>query len=425
MAEFLWETKGDMGRNAVEFVKGVGQGAFDAFFGTIILTYKLSTDEQVRAALSESASRAYEFCKQNATKPEKFYELFKETLSKEYERVKKLPPNEQANYIGQLTGTVLAALVGVRMSKDLLSSNTLRIRKNHAAAETLVTKRAIKNIADVRDWDGLEAYVRTIDRVRMRDGMNGEELGRMVASIRTGNDPSLISKLPHAGGIRSKAKEIIENGGYVSEKTGWRGQIDRANSTNLVDLGADRAKAANRFVREKFFGQTFTNRVDALGAEFSSLRKIHDIVDERMVTALRVSLSRLSENAKAGMASGTKAALAEVKYRFDLLKLAFPSSGGPSRLASALAKLEAAFPELADAVSKASAVAERSKGEILRIAGDTKDRTLEVLAKTKESALSAKESAKTKGNDLMDRVTGVSGASDVLPRNLRKGLVFE
>ncbi len=25
VAEFLWETKGDMGRNAVEFVKGVGK----------------------------------------------------------------------------------------------------------------------------------------------------------------------------------------------------------------------------------------------------------------------------------------------------------------------------------------------------------------------------------------------------------------
>jgi hypothetical protein len=58
-------------------------------------------------------------------------------------------------------------------------------------------------------------------------------------------------------------------------------------------------KAANRFVREKFFGQSFTNSVDSLGAEFSSLRKVHDFVDERLVTGLRVSLSRLSESAKA------------------------------------------------------------------------------------------------------------------------------
>jgi hypothetical protein len=189
--------------------------------------------------LAESASRAFEFCKQNATKPEKFYELFQETLSKECDRVKALPPNEQANYIGQLTGTVLAALVGVRMSRDLLSSNTVRIRQNHSAIEALAVKRGIRKIADVRDWDDLEAYVRTIDRVRMRDGMNGEELGRMVSSIRNGKDASLVSKLPNAGGIRAKAKEIIEHGGYVPEKTGLRAEIRRMNSVNVVDFSAD------------------------------------------------------------------------------------------------------------------------------------------------------------------------------------------
>lgn len=58
-------------------------------------------------------------------------------------------------------------------------------------------------------------------------------------------------------------------------------------------------KAMNRFIREKFFGQSFVNKVDSIGAEFSSLRKVHDFVDERLVTGLRVSLSRLSESAKA------------------------------------------------------------------------------------------------------------------------------
>lgn len=186
--------------------------------------------------MSESASRAFEFCKQNATKPEKFYELFEETLAKECDRVKALPSGEQAQYIGQLTGTVLAALAGVRMSRDLLSSNTVRIRQNHSVAEALAVKRGIKKIADVRDWDDLEAYVRTIDRVRMRDGMNGEELARMVSSIRNGHDPSLVSKLPNAGGIRAKAKEIIENGGYVSDKTGFRAEIQRVNSVNVIDF---------------------------------------------------------------------------------------------------------------------------------------------------------------------------------------------
>lgn len=122
------------------------------------------------------------------------------------------------------------------MSRDLLSSNTVRIRQNHSVVEALAVKRGIKKIADVRDWDDLEAYVRTIDRVRMRDGMNGEELVRMVSSIRNGHDPSLVSKLPNAGGIRAKAKEIIENGGYVSDKTEFRAKIQRVNSVNVIDF---------------------------------------------------------------------------------------------------------------------------------------------------------------------------------------------
>ncbi len=125
------------------------------------------------------------------------------------------------------------------------------------------------------------------------------------------------------------------------------------------------------------------------------------------------------------MASSAKSALSELKYRFETLKLALPVSHGPSRLATAIAKLEAAFPELSDTVNRASLAVERSKGEIVRIAGRTKDRTSEILSKTKESAFSAKESAKSQGNDLLDRMTGVAGNSEVLPRNLRKGLVFE
>lgn len=96
--------------NAWEFTKGFGEGAFMAVFGTFVLAYKLSTEPEVRAALKESAGRAFDFCKKNATDPQKFIDLFKETMSKEYERVKALPPAEQANYIGQLTGTIVATL---------------------------------------------------------------------------------------------------------------------------------------------------------------------------------------------------------------------------------------------------------------------------------------------------------------------------
>lgn len=232
VAEFLWETKGDMGRNAVEFVKGFGEGAFMAVFGTFILAYKLSTEPEVRAALSESAGRAFEFCKKNSTDPQKFIDLFKETMNKEIERVKALPPAEQANYIGQLTGTLVATLAGAKASKDLLSSNALRIRKIASSADDVAAKTVIKEITHVRTWDDLQSYVKTIDRVRMRDGMNGEELNRMVVAIRTGKDASLINKLPNAGGIRAKAKELIKEGGYVPEK----GRLARISEANWVDV---------------------------------------------------------------------------------------------------------------------------------------------------------------------------------------------
>ncbi|MFB0965782.1 MAG: hypothetical protein QMC36_09185 [Patescibacteria group bacterium] len=184
-----------------------------------------------------------------------------------------------------------------------------------------MAKGVIREITHVRTWDDLQSYVKTIDRVRMRDGMNGEELNRMVAAIRTGKDASLINKLPNAGGIRAKAMELIKEGGYVPDKN----FLARASEANWVDAGVNGVKKVTEkldgatkgvrnkigetaekylpkqaadFIRDRFFPKQVIGQAENMQRSLGRIRRLHDFVDERIITALRMSLSRFVESAK-------------------------------------------------------------------------------------------------------------------------------
>jgi hypothetical protein len=382
VAVFLWETKGDMGRNAVEAVKGMAKGAFDAFFGGFILAYGLSTDPEVRKAMREAAGKAYDFCKENATDPEKFKDLFVATVAKEIDRVKKLPPKEQSNYIGQITGSVIASIAGIKLSKDLLTSNSLRIRTNADAAAELVAKKGIRKASDVRSWSDLEDYVMTIERVRMRESVDGGRLKKAIADIRTGRDSAAIKELPTAGGIRAKAEELIKSGGYVAEK----GKFKKFTEDNLVDLGMEKARSANRLIREKFFPDSLVNRTESLGKDLSKIRKFHDFVDEKIITALRSKLSEFSAAAKEGSAKAAAATWQEARYQFELLKISIaPSPEGVLKFRAFIARADEVFPGISNAVEAASKSVDTLKYATVNVVADTKDQVGKILDFSKAS----------------------------------------
>lgn len=119
-------------------------------------------------------------------------------------------------------------------------------------------------------------------------------------------------------------------------------------------------KEVSAFIKDRFFPKEIVGKVEGLQGQLSRIRKIHDFVDERIITALRMSLSKFVESAKDGSAGAARAAWAEVSHHFQMLKLSFPASSGPSGMTKLIAGFESAFPDVSRAVKSASDAVERS-----------------------------------------------------------------
>lgn len=58
-------------------------------------------------------------------------------LKNQYAEIQKLPPEEQAFKIGEITGNILLMLAGPKLAKDFLKSSALRIRSVAQEAQAL------------------------------------------------------------------------------------------------------------------------------------------------------------------------------------------------------------------------------------------------------------------------------------------------
>lgn len=270
------------------------------FLGTYAFDTKFR--DEVNTAL-ELASQAIAKYSEGKTKGQMISDLVQRVgaeLKSQYEELKKLPPEEQAFKIGEITGSVLLMLAGPKLAKDFIKSSALRIRS--VAKESQAIKnvgkivenvaKAVEKVQDVRTWDDLESFASTVQRVRGRKDLGGDEIRRIINGIRAG-DPQFSPKmLPKAGGFREYAMALVKDGGHLSDATVAK------LGTNWVDNTVDASKATYRKfseIRNKFFRTCSPNEladdVAKVGNEFGRVRKIHDFLDDTVVS-VRESLGK-------------------------------------------------------------------------------------------------------------------------------------
>lgn len=152
-------------------------------------------------------------------------------------------------------------------------------------------------------------------------------------------------------GVKETAKKVDEL--TLGTRTKIRKTVREASDKYLP-------KEASEFIKDRFFPKEIVGKAEGLQAGLSGIRRLHDFVDERIITSLRMSLSKFVESAKDGSAGAARAAWAEVSHHVDMLKLTFPASSGPSGMAKFIAGFESVFPDVSHAVKSASDAVERS-----------------------------------------------------------------
>lgn len=137
----------------------------------------------------------------------------KKALEQEMNRIKNLPPEEQAHMIGKLTGIIIGTIAGSMGAKALVQSNTLR-----TALKPLAEGVAKIDIPYVKTWKELYAGLDQIDHIRFRSGFTGDELKALVDGVRAGEKS--LSDIPNVGGLRAKVAALKQHGGVLPEETG-------------------------------------------------------------------------------------------------------------------------------------------------------------------------------------------------------------
>lgn len=428
------EGMADAGKQTYAAVKGIGYGVGKSvyesakffFYETPVFLYKYSADKefssQVDQAVSEARASIAKYAKEHGTAEifTDFFKLLGQSISKEYESIKKLPPEEQAFRIGEIVGNVLLILAGPKLAKDALRSSAMRIKSSAEKIAALRAAGKVVEISKVRTWDDLESAVSHIKRIRGR-GEAGD-LRMAVQKLRMGAPDADLKSLPNAGGIRDAANLLMKNGGYLPD--------DQARKlANWVDQGVDLGKRAYRKTADLAVSvapdadiSRKMKELSLLGREFESLRGIHDAIDLKIVSVRK----RMSEFFSMKTADSASFLLSDVRVQFAQLVSMVEASGVRNPKAAAIfaafsSALEAAKPvvhavsDTVDSVKDGTSFLKRKVGAqvdgIVSLSERVADKAKPVVDKAKAAA---------------DRVeSSVAKFRDRLPASVRKTLSFD
>jgi len=107
---------------------GIGEGAFEAFTGTIVFAFLLTTEPELRNAVCSSIGSFYTYLTENCTNGEKLWRDFCTSLDKELEKFQSLPEEQKAGAIGKITGNVMATILGAKGMSAAIKSGKLRLK---------------------------------------------------------------------------------------------------------------------------------------------------------------------------------------------------------------------------------------------------------------------------------------------------------
>lgn len=410
-------------------VAGIGWGAVKAVYESakfvvwdipkFLGTYAFS--EEFRSEVNEALSvAAHSIAKYSEGKDAKqmvsdLFKMVSGEIKKQYAEIQKLPPEEQAFKIGEIVGNVLLILAGPKLAKDFLKSSALRIKSNFEAVKGLQKLGKVFEIKGVRTWDDLESFATTVEKVRGRKDLGGDEIRAIIKGIRSGDPAYSPGMLPKSGGFRDFAKALVKEGGYLSENTAQK------LGSNWADSIVDGTKAAYRKTTEilhKISPERFSADLKEAGNEFRKIRKFHNYLDDKVVD-IRESLGKMHKEIVAAKFSDAMVSLGKLKHDLGAYLSGLVAAGeGTSEAASAARATLAKIPGYEATITALSGGVETAKKGVSEIVEGTSARAKAVMA--------AGEKVVEKGKGLYDDAeAGIARLRNRLPASVRKGLAFD
>jgi len=190
------------------------KGLYNSTIGFVEFLFKVTTDEKVRASLWQALWKLWEYTKTNCTEPGKVWNDVVKALYKEMDKIKNLPPEQQAHMVGDIFGNIMGTILLGKWAGAIKNNSILRVK--YAPGTSALEK--ITEIRNVRTWEHLESYVESIDHIRFKKWMSGQTIQKLVRGVQDGTVK--IWELPKSAGIRQKAAELLKYGGEIPEAEG-------------------------------------------------------------------------------------------------------------------------------------------------------------------------------------------------------------
>ncbi|NDK19260.1 hypothetical protein GW819_00275 [Candidatus Gracilibacteria bacterium] len=247
----ITEKKLDSIKNAAYAIKGMAEGAFEAFTGTVVFLFLYSTKPEIRDVVHSSIGSFYDYLKENHSNYEKLWMDFLQAFDKEFSKLSNLPADQQAEAIGKIAGNIMATIIGAKGMSALVKSGKLRLK--FKVPEANIPKNTISSIGEVKNWADLEGFINTVDHVRFREGLTGKALQEIIDEVRLGTRN--IKDIPNYGGIRKIVDKLKRNGGVMPEAEGLDKFIQK--TTQTTKKGMEKVgnnipfKEARKFLHEK------------------------------------------------------------------------------------------------------------------------------------------------------------------------------
>lgn len=241
---FITEKKLDSLKNAGYAIMGIGEGAFEAFTGTIVFAFLLTTEPELRNAVCSSIGSFYTYLTKNCTNRDKLWGDFCTMLDKEIGNFQNLPEEQKAKAIGKITGNIMATILGAKGMSTAIKSGKLRLKfkvpeeivpvkapkifktaektqdsaksslkkskkKVDVTEEVKAPKKTIANIGEVKNWADLESFVSTVDRVRFKEWLTGKVMQEIINEVKQGTRS--IKDIPDYGWIRKVVDKLVKS----------------------------------------------------------------------------------------------------------------------------------------------------------------------------------------------------------------------
>ncbi|MDD5197461.1 MAG: hypothetical protein PHN60_01230 [Candidatus Gracilibacteria bacterium] len=299
----ITEKKLDSAKNALYGVKGIGIGMIEGFTEGIIFAFLFLTNPELRDTVYASVESFYDYLKENYSDYEKLWGDFLKKFEEGLKEIQGLPEKQQAEAVGKIFGNAIVAILGAKGMNAVIKSGKARLKfkqpetsdqnikfkatgktesskdftskkQRKRASEKLETKtpkKIITAIGEVKNWDDLESFVNTIDRVRFKEGLTGKKIQEIINGVRGGTRS--IKDIPNYGGIREIVDTLKRNGGVMPEAIGIEKVMQATGK--IVGTGMEKIQDALPFKEaRKFLHKNILTGYDSIDIRITKLRTL-------------------------------------------------------------------------------------------------------------------------------------------------------